>query len=96
MADHLHRNPHRTKSEPDKEVYALLRSGAAAKYPGRTISVETFYLATGETVPVPPKNDDKRLKTYADAIAAIERGEFQAKPDVRRCPSCPCYFICGA
>ena len=90
------RTGRRTKSEPDKEVYALLRSGAATKYPGRTISVETFYLATGETVPVPPKNDDKRLKTYADAIATIERGEFQAKPDVRRCPSCPCYFICGA
>ena len=47
-------------------------------------------------MPVPPKNDDKLLKTYADAIAAIERGEFQAKPDVRRCPNCPCYFICGA
>lgn len=90
------RTGRRTKSEPDKEIYALLRRGAAAKYPDRSISVETAYLATGETVPVPPKNDDKRLKDYADAIAAIERGEFQAKPDIRRCPNCPCYFICGA
>lgn len=90
------RTGRRTKSEPDKEIYALMRLGAALKYPGRPIGVETLYLATGETVPVPPKNDDKRLKSYADAIAAIERGEFQPKPDIRQCPGCPCYFICGA
>ena len=90
------RTGRRTKSEPDKEIYALLRRGAATRYPGRSISVETVYLLAAETVPVPPKNDDKRLQAYADAIAAIERGEFQAKPDIRRCPNCPCYFICGA
>nr|WP_294522487.1 ATP-dependent helicase [uncultured Rhodopila sp.] len=90
------RTGRRTKSEPDKTIYALLRRGAGAKYPGRSMSVETVYLATGETVLVPPKNDDKRIKDYADAIAAIERGEFRSKPDVRQCPNCPCYFICGA
>jgi DNA helicase-2/ATP-dependent DNA helicase PcrA len=90
------RTGRRSKSEPDKGIYALLRRGAAAKYPGRAVSIETLYLATGETVSVPAKNDDKRLKEYADAIVVIERGEFHAKPDIRRCPSCPCYFICGA
>jgi hypothetical protein len=42
------------------------------------------------------KNDDKRIREYADAIAAIEGGDFHAVPDVRRCPNCPCYFMCGA
>jgi DNA helicase-2/ATP-dependent DNA helicase PcrA len=59
--------------------------------------VETFYPATGEAVPVsPPKNDNKLLQEYRDAIDAIERGDFAPDPDARKCPSCQCYFICGA
>jgi hypothetical protein len=90
------RTGRRTKSEPDKAIYALLRRGATSRYPGRRISIETLYLGTGEAVPVLPKNDDKRLKEYADSIISIEGGDFQAVPDVRRCPNCPCYFMCGA
>ncbi len=90
------RTGRRTKSEPDKPIYALLRRGADARYPGQSVSIETFYLATGEAVPVPPKNDDKRIQEYVDAITDIERGDFHAVPDVRRCPNCPYYFICGA
>ena len=90
------RTGRRTKSEPDKAIYALLRRGATARYPGRQVSIETFYLATGEVVPVPPKNDDKRLQEYVDSIVSIESGDFHAVPDVRRCPNCPCYFMCGA
>ena len=59
------------------------------------MSIETFYLATGEVVQVDPENGDKLLEEYSEAIAAIESGDFQAKPDVRRCPNCPCYFMCG-
>jgi DNA helicase-2/ATP-dependent DNA helicase PcrA len=83
-----------TKSEPDKPIYALLRRGAALRYAGKPVSVETFYLATSKSVPTAAKNDDKRLKDYADAIAAIEQGEFEAAPDQRSCPNCPCYFMC--
>jgi len=90
------RTGRRTKSEPDKAIYALLRRGATSKYPGRRISIETLYLGTGEAVLVLPKNDDKRLKEYADSIISIEGGDFHAVPDVRRCPNCPCYFMCGA
>ncbi len=90
------RTGRQTKSEPDNAIYALLRRGANAKYPGTPVSIETLYLATGNAVPVPPKNDEKRLQEYADAIAAIESGDFHAAPDVRRCPNCPCYFMCGA
>jgi DNA helicase-2/ATP-dependent DNA helicase PcrA len=89
------RTGRKTKSEPDKPIYALLRRGAALKYQRRPISVEIFYLGTGEIVPVPAKNDDKLLATYTDAIAGIERGDFHTEPEPRRCPNCQCYFMCG-
>jgi superfamily I DNA/RNA helicase len=91
------RTGRRTLSEPDNPIYALLRLGASQRYPGRRISIETFYPATGEAVSVPARKDDKLLADYRDAIAAIERGEFPAKPeDARQCPSCPYYFMCGS
>jgi DNA helicase-2/ATP-dependent DNA helicase PcrA len=89
------RTGRKTKSEPEKPIYALLRRGAALMHPGNRISIETFYLATGEKVPVMAKNDDKLLATYTDAIAGIERGDFHAEPEPRRCPNCQCYFMCG-
>lgn len=90
------RTGRRTKSEADNGVYAVLRRGAARSYPGRAVTVETFYLATRERIPVVARNDDKAIEKYSDAIAAIEAGDFHAAPDQRRCPSCQCYFICGA
>jgi DNA helicase-2/ATP-dependent DNA helicase PcrA len=89
------RTGRKTKSEPDKPIYALLRRGATLMHPGKRASIEIFYLATGDRVPVPAKNDDKLLGTYAEAIAGIERGDFHAEPDPRRCPNCQCYFMCG-
>ncbi|MEW6449200.1 MAG: UvrD-helicase domain-containing protein [Pseudomonadota bacterium] len=84
-----------TKSEPDKPIYALLRQGAADRFPDKAVSVETFYLATAKAVPTVAKNDDKLLVKYADAIAGIEQGRFEPDPaDDRACPNCPCYFIC--
>lgn len=83
-----------TKSEPDKPIYALLRRGAALRFPGRAASAEIFYLASGKAVPTATKNDDKNLQKYADAIAAIETGNFEPAPDARTCPNCPCYFMC--
>nr|WP_315762419.1 strawberry notch C-terminal domain-containing protein [Bradyrhizobium sp. SZCCHNS2005] len=74
--------------------YALLRKGAAQEFRGRRVSVEAFYLATGEVMLVPAKGDDKLIAEYADAIDGIERGEFHAEPEARRCPNCPSYFIC--
>ena len=86
----------KSKSEPDNEIYALLRKGAALKYPGKPVSIETYYLATAEAVPVVAKNEDKKLAEYADAIRDIEAGHFSAKPSQRQCPNCQCYFMCGA
>jgi hypothetical protein len=90
------RTGRKTKSEPGKPIYGLLRRGAHQRYQGRRISVETFYLATGETVAVPQKDDDKLIAEYMDAIAGIERGAFEAVPEARTCPNCPSYFICGS
>jgi DNA helicase-2/ATP-dependent DNA helicase PcrA len=83
-----------TKSEHDKPIYALLRQGAALRYPGKPVSVEIFYLSTGKSVPTVSKNDDKRIQEYVDAIGAIEQGNFEPEPDQRSCPNCQCYFMC--
>ncbi len=85
----------KTKSEPDQPLYSLLRRGAQQRYSGKQISVETYYLASGDVVVVPPGNEDKKLQKYVDAITAIEIGEFPADPEQRKCPNCPCYFTCG-
>ena len=91
------RTGRKTKSEPDNRVYALIRRGASLRYPGRSISVEVYYPATDESVPMVAKNDEKALREYAEAIIAIERGEFPVeRSDPRQCPNCQCYFICGA
>jgi superfamily I DNA/RNA helicase len=89
------RTGRKTKSEPDKPIYALLRLGAALRYPSKQVSIEIFYLGTRERVPVPERNDAKLLAQYTDAIGGIERGEFNAIPEARRCPNCQCYFMCG-
>jgi DNA helicase II / ATP-dependent DNA helicase PcrA len=89
------RTGRKTKSEPEKPIYALLRRGAALMHPDKPTSIEIFYVATGERVPVLTTSDERLLATYADAIAGIERGDFHTKPEPRRCPNCPCYFMCG-
>ncbi len=90
------RTGRKTKSEPDNRIYALLRQAAAAAFPGRPVSVETYYPGLSEAVPIPARKDAKLLEEYADAIRAIERGEFPNTPaDGRQCPNCQCYFICG-
>jgi DNA helicase II / ATP-dependent DNA helicase PcrA len=89
------RTGRKTKSEHDKPIYALLRRGAHLRFPGRAVSVETFYLGTGEVVPVIAGDDEKLLAKYSEAIVAIEGGDFHPEPDARRCPNCQCYFMCG-
>ena len=85
----------KTKSESGKAIYALLQRGAERQYPGKPVSIETFYLATGEVFQVDSTDPEKLLEEYSEAIAGIESGDFHAEPDVRRCPNCPCYFMCG-
>ena len=84
----------KSKSEHNKAIYALLRLGVRQLYPGRRSAVETYYLASGERVAQPLKDDGKLLERYSDAIASIEAGDFH--PEVgRNCPGCPYYLTCG-
>ncbi len=90
------RTGRKTKSEPEKAIYALLRRGAEETFPGRAVTIETYYLATGETVIVPAKNEAKKLAGYREAIDSIEAGHFPPEPESRRCANCQSYFLCGA
>lgn len=87
----------KTKSEIDKPIYALLRKGATEHHPGKQISVEAFYLATGDVISIPGAKDAKKLKEYDDAMANIARGDFNIPSTLpQNCPNCPAYFACGA
>ena len=88
------RTGRKTKAEPNKELYGLYAAGARARYPNRPLQLETLYLGTQEVVPVDVQDEAKRLQTYAEAMAGIERGDFTPSPDAQRCPSCQFYFIC--
>ena len=90
------RTGRKTKSEPDKPIYALLRRGAALQYPGKPVSIEIFYLGDRRKgAGAAPRTTPSYSPTYTDAIAGIERGDFHAEPEARRCPNCQCYFMCG-
>lgn len=87
----------KTKSEIEKPIYALLRKGATQHHPGKPISVEAFYLATGEVISIPGTKDSKNLNEYDEAMANIARGDFNIPSTLPRgCPNCPAYFTCGA
>lgn len=89
------RTGRRTKSEPDKPFYSVLRRAAEINHPGMNIEVETLYLSTGDRVPASSKADGKNLKEYQDAISRIEVGHFGVEnADPRYCPNCPYYFRC--
>ena len=91
------RTGRRSTSEPDDKVYALLRHGAAARYPGRRLSIEAFYPAAGEAIRISlGRKEHDKLSEYAKAIDGIERGLFPVETADRKCPRCPCYFICNA
>ena len=83
-----------TQTEAEKPIYALLRLGAAAFYPGKRVVIETFYLSTGKRAIVPSDGDTRSLGKYSTAIAGIEQGHFEPEPDARTCPKCQCYFMC--
>jgi hypothetical protein len=83
-----------SKSEADKELYALYNEAATRMY--GDARVEIAYLTTGTTEPVEltPRKIKSRLEKYDDAMASIARGEFPASPSDYACPRCAQYFIC--
>jgi DNA helicase II / ATP-dependent DNA helicase PcrA len=86
----------KTKSQAGKAIYALLRKGTSIYHPGKPVSIEIFYLTTGEVEVVPAGDENKKLREYDDAIAGIKAGDFNIpSPLPRFCPNCPAYFVCG-
>lgn len=85
-----------TKSELDKEIYALYVVGARETPPRVPRRVQVRYLSTDQVEPVElkPKTIETRLARYDAAIVGILREDFAPQPSERVCPRCPHYFIC--
>ena len=79
----------KTKSETGKPIYALLRLGAEAQYPGKPVAVETYYLSSGKRVLVPDDDDEALLSQYAEAIEGIESRAFRAEARASHLPELP-------
>lgn len=78
-----------SKSEKEKNIYALYQSVASAK-------VEILSLSSGVTEPVllSPKVMKNRLDRYNEAIRGITEKRFAPQPSDHTCPRCSFYFVC--
>lgn len=87
-----------TKSEGDKDIYALLLTAAQELGDGTDSRVETLYLRDNMAVPVSmtEKVIGNRLAKYDGAMKNITDGHFSPIENEYECPRCPHYFICPA
>jgi superfamily I DNA/RNA helicase len=87
-----------TAAAKKEDVYALYHRAASAAYPGATVEVQALYLSVGEAedISITEKNIESRLEKYNTALDRMRDGHFEPKPDERRCPRCPYYFVCPA
>ena len=83
-----------SKTEADKEVYALLHQAAAETYGAYTIEAVQF--DTDERTPMRMTDAKRkgRLEKYAKAIDGVMAGDFHTEPSSRVCPRCPFFFVC--
>ena len=83
-----------TKSEQDKDIYALYLTAVQQVVP--SADIEISYLGTNETqrVEMTDRKVRTRLRKYEDAIDGIRGNQFPPNPDDHSCPRCPYYFIC--
>ena len=85
-----------TKSERDKDIYALYVKAALDAEPRVRRTVQVRYLSADQVDPIDlrPRTVNTRLNHYNDAISGILRRDFSPQPNDRNCPRCPHYFIC--
>ncbi len=85
-----------TKSEVEKDIYALYVTAAQTAEPRVRRSVQVRYLSADQVAPINlrPGPIKTRLNHYNEAIRGILRQDFSPKPNDRTCPRCPHYFIC--
>ncbi len=81
---------------PSDNYLALYDIAAERAFPHTRRRIEAMYMSTGETVPVgvPFSWRKSKLQRYEEAMQGILREEFDARPNKKRCPLCPCYCIC--
>ena len=87
----------RSGGESQQRSEALCQAVAARAYPAARRRVRTVSLATGTAHDADALDAEAiaaRLAPYDDAMAGIQAAEFAPRPDDRRCPRCPHYFIC--
>lgn len=91
------RTGQRTKSEAEKEIYALYYKAVEQMYPKTKVEIQTLYLSTDEVVlvDITAKKVNTHLEKYDQAIIGIIQKDFTAAPNEKRCPRCPYYFICS-
>lgn len=87
-----------SKSELQKDIYALYQVAVQQSYPGIDSRVEIVYLTTDDVQKVSLSSGpiNTRLNHYNEAMTGIQRREFPARPDERQCPRCPYFFICSS
>lgn len=87
-----------SKSEQDKDVYALYHVAAEQAYPEGTRRIQIVYLSTDDAVEVTlgARTIGTRLGRYDQAIVGILLGYSPERPNDRSCPRCSHYFICPA
>ena len=87
-----------TKSESDKNIYALLSEAAKEIADGAGSSIEILYLRDGYAEPVEMSTTviKNRLIKYDGAMKGIADGKFYPITSDRDCPRCSHYFICPA
>ena len=85
-----------TKSEADRDIYALYMVAAQEAELNVPRNVQVRYLTTDQVGPVDltQRKITTRLNHYNDAIRGILVGDYLPKPNDRVCPRCPHYFIC--
>jgi len=85
-----------SKSEHEKDIYALYQLGAEQGTSGTRHQVEAVSLSTdtAEVVRLTAQMKRTRVGHFDAAMAGILSEDFQPKPSERECPRCPHYFIC--
>jgi superfamily I DNA/RNA helicase len=83
---------------PTDDHYALYDMAAAEVFPKSRRAIQAVYMSNGDIMEVKVTAGARKAaaERYDRAIRGILRGEFEARPEERHCPYCPCFFICPA
>jgi len=77
---------------------ALYALGAAAALKLDPVELEIVYLASGESVRVEPNRQllSEAARQGSEVADGVRAGQFEARPDRRRCRLCPYRLVCAS